>query len=89
MTLINLQGQNMVVHYLRAQNGLREFCANAPIIDSGGKVFAPCQNREYDSEHIGELGATMSVGKLDDEFTSSFGLSGGYTFNPRRRDRWS
>ena len=66
----------------KAQNGLREFCANAPIIDSGGKVFAPCQNREYDSEHIGELGATMSVGKLDDEFTSSFGLSGGYTFNP-------
>jgi len=66
----------------KAQNGLREFCANAPIIDTGGKVFAQCENREYDSEHIGELGATMSVGKLDDEFTSSFGLSGGYTFNP-------
>ena len=66
----------------KAQDGLNEFCANAPIIDSGGKVFAQCENREYDSEHIGELGATMSVGKLNDDFTSSFGLSGGYTFNP-------
>ena len=66
----------------KAQNGLNEFCTNAPIINSGGKVFAQCRNRDYDSEHDFELGAAMSVGKLNDEFTSSFKGTAGYTFNP-------
>ncbi len=66
----------------KAQNGLNEFCANAPLINSGGKVFAQCRNRDFDSKHDAEIGATMSLGKLNNDFTSSFGLSGGYTFNP-------
>ncbi len=66
----------------KAQKGLNEFCTNAPIINSGGKVFAQCRNRDFDSKHDAEIGATMSLGKLNNDFTSSFGLSGGYTFNP-------
>lgn len=66
----------------KAQAGLQEFCTNGPIINSGGKVFAQCRNRDYDSEHNFELGAAMSMGKLDDELTTSFRGTGGYEFNP-------
>jgi len=72
--------------HLKAQNqketGLKEFCVNGPIIDSGGRVFSQCQNRDFDSKHDLSLYGTMSMGKLNDEFTSSFGLAPGYTFNP-------
>lgn len=69
----------------KAQNSketLSEFCTNGPIVNSGGKVFAQCRNRDFDSKHDFTLGMGMSMGKLDDEFTGSFKGTGGYTWNP-------
>jgi hypothetical protein len=67
----------------KAQNGT-EFCTNASIIDSGGKVTVSCSpNKEYDSKHNFTLGAGMSMGVNNDgNYTGSFKGTGGYEWNP-------
>lgn len=66
----------------RAQEGLTEFTAQAPIYNAVGECVMNCRQITVQPQFDFEVGAGMTAGKIGDEFTGSGRLTSGFTFNP-------
>ena len=62
--------------------GMREFTAQAPIYNAVGECIMNCRKITVQPVFDFEIGAGMSAGKINDEFTGSGKLTSGFSFNP-------